>query len=322
MKTIKVYGVVADHGSKQLKLQTIFEDKKKKLVLVSYRDGMSVNVTDITEEAKELKRLLEEYLGYKTPKPEDNIEDEVIHGLCHLPAGDCNYPVDKANEEQLRQAIEIMKKSDGKHATRIKACETALNRLNKANIAKTASIIQMTAKNATKSPTARIEDEIKEGDSDNAKVIQFPTEDKRPKVVKLITNGSHTYEECEAKLDSEASMFKDADSQYVIEGLKELCKVDGDFRNNLMREDKTYGGFMEYMFKAARNGYCVNYGNVGWIDRDTGLGLAIDYYNNDEEKQKAIEEEKKRLEKAKADKAKEAKANGKKKSTKKRGTRK
>lgn len=316
MKTIKVYGVVADHGSKQLKLQTIFEDKKKKLVLVSYRDGMSVNVTDITEEAKELKRLLEEYLNYKTPK----IEDEVIHGLCHLPAGDCNYPTDKANEEQLRQAIEIMKKSDGKHATRIKACETALNKLNKANIAKTTSIIQMTAKNATKSPTAPIEDEIKE-DGD-AKVIQFPTEDKRPRVIKLTTEGNATYEECVAKLDSEASMFKDADSQYVIEGLKELCKVDGDFRNNLMREDKTYGGFMEYMFKAARDGYCVNYGNVGWIDRDTGLGLAIDYYNNDEEKQKAIEEEKKRLEKAKADKAKEAKANGKKKTTtrKKKGT--
>lgn len=319
MKTIKVYGVVADHGSKQLKLQTIFEDKKKKLVLVSYRDGMSVNVTDITEEAKELKRLLEEYLDYKTP---NNIEDEVIHGLCHLPAGDCNYPVDKANEEQLRQAIEIMKNSDGKHATRIKACETALNRLNKANIEVNSAIIKLAAKSVLKSPTAPIEDEIKEGSDNDAKVIQFPTEDKRPRVVKLITEGNHTYEECEAKLDSEASMFKDADSQYVIEGLKELCKVDGDFRNNLMREDKTYGGFMEYMFKAAQDGYCVNYGNVGWIDRDTGLGLAIDYYNNDEEKQKAIEEEKKRLEKAKADKAKEAKANGKKKSTKKRGTRK
>ena len=325
MKTIKVYGVVADHGSKQLRLQTIFENKQKRLALVSYRDGMSVNVTDITEEAPQLKRLLENYLGYKTSKPEDNIEDEIVHGLCHLPATDGNYPVDKANAEQLTQAIEIMEKSDGKHATRIKACQTALNKLNKASIEVNSTIIKLAAKSVLKSSTTPSEAEIKEDKSESeaqAKIVEFPTEDKRPKIIKLKTEGSHTYEECEANLDVEALMFRDADSQYVIEGLKELCKVDEDFRNNVMRKDKSYGGFMEYMFKAARNGYCVNYGDVGWIDRDTGLSLAIDYYNHDEEKEKAIEEERKRLEKAKANKEKEAKSNGKKKSTKKKGTRK
>jgi hypothetical protein len=154
--------------------------------------------------------------------------------------------------------------------------------------------------------------------AENKKVVQFPKE--KPEIIPLKTDGNSTYEDCVAKLDKEAEMFTDSDSQYVIDGLKELCKVDQDFRNNLMREEKTYGGFIEYMGKAAQNGYCIKYGNVGWIDRDTGLGLAIDYYNHDEAKAKA-EEEKLKKAKTTASKAKKGgKANGKNVRKKKTGT--
>lgn len=309
MKVLKDYGAVISRGSKELKLQMIQNaDKEKRLALVSYKDGMSTRVTDITDEAKELKRLLEDYLGYKTEKKTADIVpfNDTIRTLSSLPANDTNYhsTLKKATREEIELAIKTMKASDGKHATRIKYCESELavkHRETKEN--KTSTI--------SPKPTEK---------KDNKKVITFPTEDKKPNTIPLKSNGEHTYEECVAKLDKEAEMFKDPDSQYVIEGLKELCKVDADFRNNVMQEDKTYGGFMEYMYKAAQNGYCVKYGNVGWIDRDTGLGLALDYYNADIKKMEA-EEEKKR--KAEADKKKkEASKNGKKKTTtrKKKGT--
>ncbi len=307
MKVLKDYGAVISRGSKELKLQMIQNaDKEKRLALVSYKDGMSTRVTDITNEAKELKRLLEDYLGYKTEKKTADIVpfNDTIRTLTSLPANDTNYhsTLKKATREEIELAIETMKASNGKHATRIKYCESEL------------------AVKHRESKTSTIPPKPTEKKKDDKKVITFPTEDKKPKTIPLKSNGEHTYEECVAKLDKEAEMFKDPDSQYVIEGLKELCKVDADFRNNVMQEDKTYGGFMEYMYKAAQNGYCVKYGNVGWIDRDTGLGLALDYYNADIKKMEA-EEEKKR--KAEADKKKkEASKNGKKKTTtrKKKGT--
>lgn len=270
-KVIKDWGCVAEHGSKQLKLQTITNlQKEKRLALVSYKDGMSVNITDITVEAKELKRLLEEYLDYKTP--EKKPENKIVRVLTTVPCNDVNYKtaLEQATIDDLTEAIKLMQNSSG-NTTRIKVCQTALNKLNKAN---------------TKSQKGSEKKEEKK-----AKILTFPTEDKRPKVIVLVTEGTATYEECEAKLNAEAETFKDADSQYVIQGLLELCRVDQDFRNNVMRKDKSYGGFMEYMYKAAQKGYCVKYGNVGWVDRDTGLGLAIDYYNNDE---KAVKEQEKK----------------------------
>lgn len=317
MKVLKDYGAAISRGSKELRLQIIQNaNKEKRLALVSYKDGMSTRVTDITDETKELKRLLEDYLDYRVEKkPKDNVIpfSDVVKTLTSLPANDTNYhsTLKKATREEIELAIKTMKASDGKHATRIKYCESELavkHRETKEN--KTSTI--------PPKPTEK---------KDDKKVITFPTEDKKPKTIPLKSNGEHTYEECVAKLDKEAEMFKDPDSQYVIEGLKELCKVDADFRNNVMQEDKTYGGFMEYMYKAAQNGYCVKYGNVGWIDRDTGLGLAIDYYNADIKKMEAEEEKKRKEEaakrKAEADKKKkEASKNGKKKTTtrKKKGT--
>lgn len=305
-KVIKDYGAVAIHGSKELKLQSIYGDnKEKRLALVSYKDGMSVNTTDITEEAKELKRLLEDYLGYKTPVKEEIKVDGIIKTLITLPAGDCNYQtaLKEATEDDLKKAIEIMKNSDGKHQTRIKTCESQLSKMGK--------VVSIT--NTTTTPTTS---------TSNKKEYKYASEDKKPTIIPLKTDGNATYEECVAKLDEDAKTFIDGNCAYVINGLKELCKVDQDFRNNLMREDKTFGGFVDYMCSAAKNGYVISYGYCSWLDTDLSLGLAIDYYNADikkmeeEEKKKREEEAAKR--KAEADKKKkEAKTNGKKKSTKK-----
>lgn len=295
MRVKKSYGIVADHGRKQLKLEKIYNvDREIRLGLVSYKDGMSVNVLDITEEAKELKRFLEEYLDYKTPEKEVIVKEKskqktkpkatefnVIDTLVSLPATDVSYQstLRKATVEELEEAINRMKKSGEKgNLTRIRFCETRLKSLKK----------KSTPITTKKESTPKKESAPKK---ETTKILTFPTEDKKPKIIQLVTKGDATYEECEAKLNKEGKMFKDHDSQYVITGLKELCKVDADFRNNLMRKEKTYGGFLEYMEKAARNGYCLKYGNVSYVDCDTGLALAIDYYNNDEEKAKAIAEE-------------------------------
>ena len=288
-KILKDYGAVAEHGSKTLNLQKVNVDNKICIALVSYRDGMRINVMDITDEVEILKELLEDYLDYKPPITEPN----VVKSLITLPAGDCNYQtvLKKATEEELKEAINTMKNNGGRNATRIKACETQLKKVGK---------VEKSEPKETAKP------------KQTAKVIQFPTEDKRPKVIKLITQGDNTYDDCVEKMTKEKETFTDPDSQYVIEGLLELAKVDTDFCNNLMREDKSYGGFMEYMYEAAKKGYCIKFGNVGWIDRDVALGLAIDYYNHDEEKQKAQEkaEAEKRKAEAEAKKKKGAKSNG------------
>lgn len=288
MKIAKDYGVIATHGPKELKLQK--EKDVKGISLVSYKDGMSVGSMQFTKaEAKELKNLLEIELKYKTPEPETEVEtkSDIVNSLTTLPSTDLNYntALFSATKEDLEKAIEIMKKG-GRNATRIKACENAIKRIEKSSeIKKTNTVVK----------------------EKEAKIVTFPTEDKKPKIIKLVTEGDRTYGECAVKLQKEAEQFKDSDSEYVITGLLELCKVDPDFRNNLMREDKSYGGFMEYMFKAAQSGYCVKYGNVGWLDRDTALGLAIDYYNHDSKKAEAIEKKRREEESAKRKAEAEAK---------------
>lgn len=118
-------------------------------------------------------------------------------------------------------------------------------------------------------------------------ILQFPMP--KPEIEKNITEGNATYEECEEKANREKAIFVDCDSQYVLDGLLELCKVDGDFRNNFMREDKNFEGVMEYMSKMCQQGYGYRKGNYGFMDRDMGLGFAIDYYNLKPEEKKVVE---------------------------------
>lgn len=314
-KVLKDYGIVADHGSKVLKLQTIVDGGERNLSLVSYKDGMSVaNRNFSKEDARKLFDMLSTYLDYKPeakakeePKAEPEKEEltGVLRSLTSLPSGDNNYQttLKKATVEEIKDAIRLMEESGGRHATRIKVCKAELDKRAKRPVGTTENEDKTKGKEEPK--------------KSEPKIVTFPTEDKKPKIIPLHTEGERTYGECVAKAQKEMEMFKDEDSQYVLTGLIELAKVDQDFRNNFMREDKNYGEFMEYMFKAAQNGYCVKYGNVGWLSRDLGLALAIDYYNNDSEKQKAIEEEKRKKEaeerKAKAEQLKkEIKKNGKK----------
>jgi len=289
MKIAKSYGIVADHGSKVLKLEK--EKDTQGISLVSYKDGMGVGSMQFSKaEAKALKELIAAEIGYKEPEKKNEEVPEIVQSLVSLPTSDCGYAsaLCNATREDLEKAIEIMQKG-GRNATRIKACENAIKRIDNGRITETKEKVEGTKENKAETKENKVEEK--------PKIVEFPSEDKKPKIIKLVTEGDRTYGECVVKLQKEAEQFKDSDSEYVIAGLIELCKVDPDFRNNLMREDKSYGGFMEYMFKAAQNGYCVKYGNVGWLDRDTALGLAIDYYNHDSEKAEA-EEKKKREEEA------------------------
>lgn len=118
---------------------------------------------------------------------------------------------------------------------------------------------------------------------EKSNVIQFPKE--RPEIKKVVTNGNATYEDCVKKLGKDKAIFKDDDSQYVIDGLLELCKVDGDFRNNVMREGKDFSGVMLYMAKMCKAGYgyLAPDKQSGWVSRDLGLSMAIDYFNMPDE---------------------------------------
>lgn len=108
-------------------------------------------------------------------------------------------------------------------------------------------------------------------------ILQFPKP--KPEIEKMITKGNATYEQCEEKINAEKKIFVDSDSQYVLDGILELCKVDADFRNNLMRDDKSFDGALDYMGKMCQQGYGYKKGNYGFIDRDMGLGFTIDYFN-------------------------------------------
>lgn len=107
-------------------------------------------------------------------------------------------------------------------------------------------------------------------------IIKFPS--KKPTLEKAATTGNASYDDCAKKMNAERVHFKGNDNDYVINGVLEYCEVDAVFRNNLMRDSRTYAGFMEYMSKCASDGYCYRNGNVGTMDNDMALGLAIDYY--------------------------------------------
>ena len=110
-------------------------------------------------------------------------------------------------------------------------------------------------------------------------VIQFPKP--VPEVDVTITDGNATYEDCKRKFAEEQKKFVGANNDYVFTGLLELCKVDSNFRNRVMLENKSYAGFFDYMASQAQKGigaYVIGQ-NRAIMDDDTALGIAIDYYN-------------------------------------------
>lgn len=209
--------------------------------------------------------------------------DSVVRALTQIPVNDSNYPKD-ATPDQLRKAIAIMESQpNGHHKTRLTRCKSALSRLEKGVNVKAATpepkekekpVVEKTVE-----PT-----EIPVAPKSN-KIITFPKQDET-EITKLpATNETHTYEECEAKLNKEREMFKgDRDSNYVIDGLLEVCVVDQDFRNNVMRPEKSYVGAMNYFADKAKQGYCMRVGNIGVMDADTALQYSIDYFNSEDSK--------------------------------------
>lgn len=206
------------------------------------------------------------------PKLSDRLEqmkeDNVVHSLSHLPAMDGNYTgvLNKATKEQLEKAIEIMEKSGGEHKTRIKRCRDKLKSLEK-------------GKTKVEPKKYKTTEQSVEEPKKKALIIQFPT--KKPEIETLEpTNEGHTYEECEAKLNKEREIFKDADSKFVIDGLLAKCKEDANFRDNVMREDKTYAGSFEYFFDLARQGFAIKVNNnAAYLDNEMALEYAINYFN-------------------------------------------
>ena len=218
----------------------------------------------------------------------------VVDSLCSLPAGDCNYTsaLESATKAQLQLAIQIMKmNTDGNHKTRIAACESKIKSFDEKKRTEKAEK-KVTPKQTTKATTAKAVPKPKEKEPE--KVVAFPAG--KPKI-KLLekSNERHTYEECEKKIHAETIGYGDDDNRFVIDGVLERCKENADFRNNVCRKDKTYQGFLQYMFDAAAKGYCIKVGeNKGMLTKEKALDLAYDYYNMSEiikpEEKKKVEE--------------------------------
>ena len=102
----------------------------------------------------------------------------------------------------------------------------------------------------------------------------------RPDIkVRMDLSESHTIEECIEKINKEKAIFKDSDSSFVLDGILEMCKVNPNFRNNFMREEKTFSGAFQYFMDLARKGYAHKFNNVAYMDNNLALGFAMDYYN-------------------------------------------
>lgn len=269
-----VIGTVPQNGNFEIRVLKT----KWGYVIGSYNGNYSFkNVTLSADEIRRLREIIPAKKAEKVvPMPKKAVankiaettiekpDDKVVKGLTTLPANDASYPK-KATREQLLEAIRVMEAdTKGRHKTRIAKCKSMLAKS------------QETAKTE---PITVIKKE------DEEKVIQFPKKD--TEVIKKLqpTGEHHTYEETEEKLNAERKMFEgDPASSWVIDGLLELCKVDEDFRNNVMRPEKTYTGAFKYFAKKAEQGFCTRVGNVGVMSSETALKYAIDYFNLDEEK--------------------------------------
>ena len=201
----------------------------------------------------------------------------VVDSLCSLPAGDVNYTsaLNQATKAQLQLAVQIMKMNQsGHHQTRIEACEKQIKSFDdKKRTEKAEKKVTPKVMTTTKATTTKPKEKEPE------KIVAFPGE--KPKFKPLAKSSeSHTYEECEKKILAETKDFTDDDNRFVINGILAKCKEDADFRNNVCLKEKTYLGFMEYMFNAAVNGYCVMLGKTkGMLTKEKALDLAYDYYN-------------------------------------------
>lgn len=148
--------------------------------------------------------------------------------------------------------------------------------------AETKKAVKEPKKDVKKATTTKAKAETKketpktETKKDN--IIEFAKA--RPDIkVRMAINENATLEQCQEKINKEKAVYIDSDSTFVLDGLLEMCKVNPNFRNNFMRENKTYSGAFAYFMNLARQGYAHNYDGVAFLDNNLALGMAMDYFN-------------------------------------------
>ena len=289
-KVVKDYGTLSKHGDLELKLRLMsWGGNAPRYDLRTWKGnvplkGMSFSKDDMDGFRAVLATL---DLGRTICHPKDETPalapstkpSRVVNALATLPANDANYNsfLGEATEDEVKEAIDLMKSKGGRNKMRLKKCEDKLAEFHGARILAELRKKKKTAPAKIKTNTTKA-DAPKEK---KTKVVQFPK--KKEEIEKLPeTDEKRTYEECEAKLSKEREMFRDSDSQYVIDGLLEVCQTDQNFRNNVMREDKSYAGAFEYFFNMAKSGHALRYGNICYLDNNLALEYAIDYFNKAE----------------------------------------
>lgn len=249
-----------DDGT-QLKIQYIdrLQNGNKKYELRFWKDGKDVKGISLTDtEVANLKEMLINENPVEVSPPKETTVLDTINILVSVSCDDKNFKsaLEKASKSEINIAL-IRAKVKKNNKTRVKILENALKKAdNKKN-----TVVQKTPKKLESVKTL-----------DETKKIQLE---------KFQATGNYTYEECEKKLQSD---FEDEDTKYCIVKLRELCEQDADFRNNVMREDRTFEGAFNYMYDSARNGYCYKRGKVSYVPREVGLQLMIDYFNGKEKK--------------------------------------
>ena len=289
-KIVKDFGTLSKQKDLELKLRLIsWGGNTPRYDLRTWKGntplkGMSFTKDDIVS----LRAVLD---GFASKTVESSSEAEkplehaatkrskVVNALTTLPANDGNYEssLEKATEEELNEAINIMETSGGRHKMRIRKCREKLSAIHGAKILEEFHNGELLKSKTEAKATTKTKAD-KAATKEKAKVLQFPK--KKPEIEKLPeTDEKRTFDECKAKLEEERKMFRDSDSQYVIDGLLEACETDQNFRNNVMREDKSYAGAFEYFANMARTGHALKYGNVVYLDNNLALEYAIDYFN-------------------------------------------
>jgi len=244
------------------------KEKLKEILANPLDEEIEVEQPKIEEKPKPEEQPLEEEQPKTEEQPKANEEFNVIDVLVTVPESDINFKtaLEKATMTQVNLAIIRLKARKGNHKTKLKILN---DKLKKKNVTAPKPKTVSDTKTKSKSVSAKPKD------------VKKLDESKRIKLEPYQATGNHTYEECEKKLTTD---YEDEDSKYCIEKLKEKCKEDGDFRNNVMQEDKSFDGAFEYMAKCARNGYCYKRGNASYIPRELGFKLMVEYFNGKEKK--------------------------------------
>ena len=308
LNVIETYGVFQKTNRSETRVQLVSKRGGDPIYDIStfLGDYVAKGISLTKEELEGLMELINGCIsGKKTKapapakkkKPKANVtevkqssyREDVVHSLTSLPVNDGNYPLDKATEEELRTAIEIMKASPKGNKVRLTRCEAKLNRIIKNGSAVTVEETNESEESETDATNTADVDE-KETDVNtekaNKSIIKFPTPDTE-EVKKLSPTGeNHSYEEAEKKLNDTLAKFNgDKDVEYVINGLLKTCKDDQEFLDNVMRPEKTYEGGFQYLYKKAKEGHCIMIGNnCGIMTAETALKYMIDYFNCDEQK--------------------------------------